>query len=165
MIISLIAAATKNRVIGHNGDMPWHLPNDLKFFKRITLRHHIIMGRKTFESFGNGKPLPRRTNIILTRNTTYTVNKALVANDLAAALQIAKDNGETEVFIVGGEQIYIQAFPLANKIYLTEIDAILEGDTFFPEISNKDWKLISEEKHPADAKHAYPYNFTIWERK
>lgn len=164
MIVSLIAAATENHVIGFEGGMPWHLPNDLRYFKRTTIGHHIIMGRKTFEEFGLRKPLPKRTNIVLTRQN-LSIKGCIVMNDLTKALNLAKAAGETEAFIIGGEQIYRLAMPLANRIYLTKIHTELKGDTFFPEIKPQVWKQLSAEKHYTDDKHDYNYTFTVWEKQ
>ena len=167
MKISMIAAATENNVIGKDGEMPWHIPNDLKYFMRTTLRHHIVMGRKTFEeTFGEEKPLRKRTNIVLSRqkNLTYKKN-IIVVNELEKALDIGRKNGETELFLIGGEQIYRLGMPLADKIYLTRIHTELEGDTFFPKIDEKVWKLTKSETIEDDAKSLYAYTFQVWERR
>ncbi|HNL07015.1 MAG: dihydrofolate reductase [Chitinophagales bacterium] len=164
MIISLIAAATHNHVIGKNGDMPWHLPKDLAYFKRITLGHCIIMGRKTFESFGKGKALPHRTNIVMSRQKEYQLPPQVVlAKDLSTAIDVAVNLQETECFVIGGSEIYALALPFAHRIYMTRIDAIVEGDTFFPLQNWEQWQLISSETHQADAQHAFSYVFEVWE--
>ncbi len=165
MIVSMIAAATENLVIGKDGKMPWHLPNDLRYFRRITLRHHVIMGRKTYAAFGNGQPLPKRTNIVITRQKGLQLKGCQVVHSIQQGLAIAEQNGETEAFIIGGEQIYRLGLPLCHRIYLTEIKTTLMGDAFFPNFDKAQWTKIQEEAHAKDAKHAYDYVFTIWERK
>lgn len=162
MTISAIIAMSKNRVIGKDNQIPWHLSADLKYFKRTTLHHHIIMGRKTFLSIGN--PLPKRTNIVLTRNPFFIASNVLVATSIEDGLQLARDNGEEEAFIIGGGEIYRQSMPYLDKIYLTLIDVEVEGDVFFPELDETQWKLISEEAHDADEKNEYNYSFLVYER-
>lgn len=162
MTVSTIVATAKNRVIGKDGQIPWYLPADLKYFKRTTLHHHIIMGRGTLESIG--RPLPKRTNIVLTRNPFYAASNVIVVNDIEQALSIAYDNSEEEVFIIGGGTIYEQTQQLWDKIYLTEVDVAVEGDTFFPEIKSEEWKLLSSETHQPDAKNEFVYTFKVLER-
>ncbi|OWY23082.1 dihydrofolate reductase [Sphingobacteriales bacterium UPWRP_1] len=164
-MISLIAAATQNRVIGKNGGLPWHLPNDMRYFKQTTLHHHVIMGRKTYSEVAVNKPLPQRTNIVITRSANTRFAGCLTANTLAEALQIAQNNGETEAFVIGGEQIYRLALPFAHRIYLTQIHTTLDGDAFFPEFSAEEWQLVSSQTHEPDEKHTYAYTFTLWQRK
>lgn len=167
MLISSIAAVSKNRVIGLEGEMPWHLSADLKWFKQTTLGHCVIMGRKTFETFGNGSPLPKRTNIIITRQTNYKMpNNCLLANNLNNALKIAHNLQQTEVFIIGGGQIYAAAMPYAHKLYLSLVAVdVPNGDTFFPEIDDKlIWHKTFSQHHPPDKKNDYPFEMTIWER-
>jgi dihydrofolate reductase len=160
MTISMIVAAAENGVIGKNNDLPWHLPDDLKFFKNTTKGHVILMGRKCFESFG--RPLPHRTNIIITRNIQYTQQGAVVVHSLDDALQVARDKGETEVFICGGEEIYRQSMDLADTLYLTRVHAAIEGDTYFPELDPLQWKLETEDYHPADDKHEHSFTFRTY---
>lgn len=163
MIISLIAAATENNVIGKDNDLPWHLPDDMKFFVQTTRGHHILMGRKNLESFG--KLLPKRTNIILTRDTSFTYEGAVIFHNLKEAFQFAENNGEDELMVIGGGEIYKQALPHADRIYLTRIHTEIEGDTFFPEINQKEWEVVHEEYHPKDEKHQYDFTFFTFERK
>lgn len=164
MIISAIVAASKNGVIGKGNDIPWYLSADLKYFKRQTLRHHIIMGRKTFQSIG--KPLPKRTNVVITRDPFFIASNCLIANSLEKALAIALDNSEEEVFIIGGGQIYELSFPYLDRIYYTAVNVeISDGEVFFPEINPEEWILVSEDPHRADEKNEYDYNFKIFERK
>lgn len=164
MKVSLIAAATENGVIGKDGGMPWHLPNDMRYFKRTTLNHHVIMGRKTYQEVAVKKPLPQRTNIVVTRSKTALFEGCLTANSVEHALQIAQQNGDTEAFVIGGEQIYRLALPYAHLIYLTKIHTSLEGDTFFPHFESYEWQLVSSESNFPDEKHLYAYTFTLWER-
>jgi len=160
MTISAIVAISKNRVIGHENDIPWYLPADLKYFKRTTLNHPIIMGRNTFTSIG--KPLPKRTNIVLTRNPFYIASGCLIAHSLKQALELAFDQEEEEVFIIGGGQIYEQALPYLDKIYLTEVDLEVPGEVVFPILPVNEWIETAAEAHPADEKNEYAYTFKIY---
>ncbi|WP_407275391.1 type 3 dihydrofolate reductase [Halothiobacillus sp. DCM-1] len=161
MKISLVAALSRNQVIGRNNTLPWHLPADLARFKRITLGKPIIMGRKTFESIG--KPLPGRLNIVISRDLGLTIPGVTVAHGLDDALAAA---GEApEVMIIGGANIYYQFMPRADWLYFTVVHTrIEEGDAFFPAYNRREWRLIMEEHHPADAHNAYPYSFMTWQR-
>lgn len=164
MTLSAIVAIDKNGVIGKDYDIPWHLPADLKYFKRRTLNHHIIMGRKTFESIG--RPLPKRTNIIVTRNPFFVVSNCLVAGSLQEAIDLARNNGEDEAFIIGGGTIYKQAMPLIDRLYLTEVDTVVEdGEVFFPEVDPAIWAESSSELHQPDEKNPHAYTFKVLERK
>jgi dihydrofolate reductase len=163
MLISAIAALTRNRVIGKDNQIPWYLPADLKFFKRTTLGHHILMGRKNYESLG--KPLPKRTNVVITRDPYFISTGCIVVHSIEEALQVARDNGEEEAFIIGGGEIYAQSLPLIDKMYLSEIDAEIEGDVFFPEFDRSNWVVTSEDHHPADERNAFPFTVRIYERK
>lgn len=163
MIISSIVAVAKNGVIGHNNDIPWYLPADLKYFKKQTLNHHIIMGRNCYDSIG--KPLPKRTNIIMTRNPFFIVSNCLVTNSLEEALSIAFDNNEEEVFIIGGAQIYELSMPLWDRLYYTEVDIEPEGDVFFPKMNWDEWELTFEEKHLAEGKNEHNYTFKTFNKK
>lgn len=145
MKISLIAAATENNVIGRNNGLPWSLPDDMRFFVQTTKGHHVLTGRKNLESFG--KLLPNRTNIVLTRDTEYEFEGAVIVHELQEGIRIADRNREEELMIIGGGEIYKQALPMANRIYLTRIHTKLEGDTYFPEFRSDEWELISSEKH------------------
>ncbi len=164
MIISLIVAASSNNAIGKNNQLLWHLPNDLKNFKNTTWAMPVIMGRKTFESL-NGKVLPGRVNIIITRQHHWTASKAITVHSLLDAIQYAKAQHFNEIFIVGGGEIYEQALAIADKIYLTRVHANVEADTFFPEINAHVWQLVSTKEFSADAKHVYPYSFQIWRKQ
>lgn len=159
--ITLIVAASENNAIGINNQMPWHLPNDFKYFKRSTIEHSVLMGRKTFEAIG--KALPDRRNIVITRNANFQGEDIDVANSIQEALLYCRD--EREVFIIGGANIYLQALPLANKVLLTRVHTTIQADAFFPELSSEEWELISAEPHQADDKHAFNYTFEVYTRK
>lgn len=160
MKISVIAAMSQNRVIGRDGSLPWHLPTDLARFKSITTGHTVIMGRKTFESVG--KPLPNRRTIIITRNNDYRCAGVFIAHSLDEALDHAAH--EDEIFILGGEAVYRIALPRADRLYLTIIHATIEGDTYFPNLDFDDWKLVEDERHEIDERHAYAFSFRRYER-
>ena len=165
MIVSAIVALGNNQVIGKDNDLPWYLPADLKHFKKTTLDHHIIMGRKCFESIG--KPLPKRTNIILTRNPYYVVSNCIVCSSINESLEIALDNKESEAFIIGGGEIYKAALPLLDRLYLTKVDVDIEDNgslVHFPEVDFSEWKLIQEEKNEPDEKNKYSYTFQTFEK-
>lgn len=165
MRVSMIWAMAKNRVIGRGDGLPWHLPKDLAFFKSVTLGKPVIMGRRTFETLGG--PLPGRANIVLSRSGRDYPG-ASVAADLDGALHLAaahcERDGKHECFIAGGADIYALAAPRADRLYATLIDAELEGDTFFPPLEFKDYRVVSTENHPADAEHAYPFTVRILDR-
>jgi dihydrofolate reductase len=160
--LSLIVAVAENGVIGHNNQLIWHLPNDLKQFKRLTTGHCIIMGRKTFESIG--KPLPNRTSIIISRNPDFQIEGCITVNTLENALKKAQELENEESFIIGGAEIYRLALPLTDKIYLTEVHHAFEGDTFFPAIDKTIWKETKREDFEIDEKHFYKYSFVEMER-
>lgn len=163
MIVSAIVAAAQNQVIGDGNDIPWRLSSDLKYFKKITSGHHIIMGRKTFDSIG--KPLPKRTNVVLTRDLMYVATGVVVAHSIEEALSIVYDNGEEEVFIIGGGEIYAQSRPYWDKVYLTRVMANPEGEVRFPELSADEWQLISEEPHSAGERDEHDYSFEVYTKK
>ena len=163
MLISAIVAVGNQNVIGKDNDLPWYLPADLKYFKKTTLGRHLIMGRKCYDSIG--RPLPKRTNIVLTRNPFFTGTGLLVAHSLEEALQLAADNGEEEVMILGGGEIYRQSMDQWDRLYLTQVDVdVPDGDTFFPELDMSQWQLVSEEAHAPDDRNAYAYTFKVFER-
>jgi dihydrofolate reductase len=161
--IALIVAASTNNAIGKNNQLLWHLPNDLKFFKNTTWGFPVIMGRKTFEAVN--KPLPGRTNIVITRKQDWEATNIKKANDLKGAIEIAGQTNAKQLFIIGGGEIYTQAMPLADTIYLTRVHTMMEGDTFFPELDESQWELFSNDDFSADEKHAFDYSFQVWKRK
>lgn len=165
MKISLIAALSKNRVIGKNNDLPWHLPDDMKYFMQTTKGHHVIMGRRNYESIPEKfRPLPNRTNIVVTRQKDFVASHCLVVNSIEEGLSIAKKAGELEVFIIGGAEIYKVGMALTQRMYLTEIQAEIQGDTYFPEIAPSHWKEISRVHHSADDRHQFEFDFVVYDK-
>ncbi|WP_183255434.1 type 3 dihydrofolate reductase [Anoxybacteroides tepidamans] len=162
MMISLIVAMDRNRVIGKDNKLPWHLPADLAYFKRVTMGHPIIMGRKTFESIG--RPLPGRENIVVTRNRSFQPEGCTVIHSIDDIQKIAAERDE-EVFVIGGAELFQASLPFAGRLYITKIDASFPGDTFFPPFHEEDWCLVSSEKGPKDEKNPYDYVFLLYERK
>ncbi|HHC80267.1 MAG TPA: dihydrofolate reductase [Flavobacteriia bacterium] len=160
-MITIIAAIGNNGELGKDNDLIWHLPNDLKRFKKVTAGHHVIMGRKTYESLG--KPLPNRTNIVITGNRDFNAEGCLVVNSLEAALEAA--NTDTAPYILGGAQIYKQAIEIADMLDLTLVNAELEADAFFPQIDTSVWKETARQDFKADEKHRYDYSFVTYQRK
>jgi dihydrofolate reductase len=166
MIISLIAALGKNRVIGKNNDLPWHLPDDMKYFMNTTKAHHVIMGRKNYESIPEKfRPLPNRTNIVVSRQKNYQAPNCTLVNSLEAGIELARKAGEQELFIIGGAEIYSQALQYATRLYLTEIDEVIEGDTYFPTVNMADWQEVSRIHHGRDDRHAHSFDFVVYEKK
>jgi len=161
MKISIIAAMSRNRVIGINNTLPWHLPADLKHFKSITMGKAIVMGRKTFESIG--RPLPGRTNIIITRNTGFQAEGCTVVHSIEDALDLSVK--QDEIMIIGGASFYEQILPRADRIYLTLIDEKFEGDALFPKYNQSDWQETEHIKHMPDEKNKYQYSFIVLNRK
>jgi dihydrofolate reductase len=157
MIISIITAMDQERGIGIENQMPWHLPLDLKRFKKITLGHYLILGRKTFQSIG--KPLPGRQMIILSRNPAFTAKGCEVSGSFSEALQIAEAAGEQEVFVVGGGEIYQEALTLVDRLYLTTVDTVAEADTYFPPLDLKAWSEICQHHFPADDQNPISHTF------
>lgn len=163
MKISLVVAASENNTIGKNNQLLWHLPNDLKFFKNTTWGMPVIMGRKTFESVS--KIFPGRFNIVITTQPNWNFDGVLVANSLQEALDKALVTNCNEAFIIGGGEIYKQSMEMANTIFLTRVHTTINGDTFFPEIDETKWQLVSSEDFEIDEKHAFSYSFQKWEKK
>lgn len=163
MRIALIAAAADNDVIGRNNDLPWRLPDEFRHFKRKTLRHHVIMGRRTWESQG-AKPLPDRVNVVVTSQRDYVAEGARVVGSLDEALELARAEGEDEAFVIGGTALFAEALPIADRMYLTRVHAEPEGDTRFPSFDADDWRVIEREEHAADARHAYAFTIMTLER-
>jgi dihydrofolate reductase len=159
-ILSMIVAHADNRVIGKNNDMPWHLPADLAYFKKATLGKPIIMGRKTYESIG--RPLPGRKNIVITRDSKYQAQGIDVVHSVADALALVSD--VEEVMVIGGGAIYQHCLPKAQRLYITHINADIEGDTYFPEYELKDWQIVVSDVKEADEKNEYQLRFNVYER-
>jgi dihydrofolate reductase len=165
MVISLIAALTKNNVIGKNNDLPWHLPDDMKYFMQTTSSHYVVMGRKNYDSIPEKfRPLPNRTNIVVTRQNEFTAPMCMVVHSLADAIQLAKENNQQELFIIGGAEIYKLAMPFAHRLYLTEIQTELDGDTYFPKFDKSAWTEISRKHHTADERHRFAFDFVIYQK-
>ena len=162
MKISLLAAASTNNVIGKDNQLLWHLPNDLKFFKDITWGTTVIMGRKTFQAIN--KPLPGRINIVVTSQQNWIIPNVWKANGLKDALKQAETTNCKEIFIIGGGEIYKQSITTADRIYMTRVHSVLEGDTIFPSINESKWKLKENKDFPKDEKHSYAYSFQLWEK-
>ncbi|MGK0498480.1 MAG: dihydrofolate reductase [Oceanicoccus sp.] len=164
--IAMIVAMAENRVIGRDNQMPWHLPNDLKYFKATTMAKPVIMGRKTFDSIG--RPLPGRANIVVTKNHDYQAAGAQVVHDLAAAIalghSIAQTDGATEVMVIGGSQLYAEALGQTERLYLTEVHAQVEGDAFFPELKADQWQQTAREDFAAEGENPFDYSFVILDR-
>ncbi len=162
-MIALVVAASTNNAIGKNNQLLWHLPKDLKFFKNTTWGGVVLMGRKTFESVN--KPLPGRTNIVITSKAGWSAEGVLVAKNLEDAISQAKAANFKEIFVIGGGEIYKQTMPLADFIYITRVHANFEADTFFPVIDETLWQLTHNTDFIADEKHAYDFSFQTWQRK
>ncbi len=156
--VVLIAAVTTNNVIGRDNDLPWHLPDDMKFFKQSTMGKPIIMGRRNWDAM-NGRPLPGRQNIVLTRQPDFVAHGADVANELQQAVELAA--GDT-VMIIGGAQVYRLALPIADQILLTRIHAEIDGDIYFPDVDWSKWQRVDTRDHPADDRHAHSFTFETW---
>ncbi|MFZ1808726.1 MAG: dihydrofolate reductase [Cyclobacteriaceae bacterium] len=165
MTISLIAALAQNRVIGKENDLPWRLPDDMKYFMQTTSGHHVLMGRKNYDSLPDKfKPLPNRTNIVVTRQSNFEAVGCTIVSSIEQGIEIASKNKEEELFVIGGAQIYKQSLERADYLYLTEINAEIEGDTFFPEIDPAKWSEVSRKPHAIDEKHRYSFDFVIYKR-
>lgn len=161
MKVSLIVAAALNDTIGREGVMPWHLPADLKRFKSLTMGHHLVVGRKTFESIG--RALPGRTMIVVSRQSGSIQPGVEVVGSPDEALELARGRGETELFVAGGGEIYRHFLDRADRVYLTRVEANVEGDAAFPALSADGWIRTECELHPADDRHAYPFRFEVWD--
>nr|AIA13259.1 Dihydrofolate reductase [uncultured bacterium] len=164
MILSLLVAASENNVIGRNNELPWHLPNDMKFFKNTTWGLPVIMGRKTYDSL-KSEPLPGRTNIVITRQQDWKPEGIIVVHSLQDAISAAQDTESNEIFVLGGGEIFKEAIEIGHRIYITRVHAVVEGDVFFPKIDESKWKQVSKRDCFADEKHAYDYTFETWERR
>ncbi|GAB3011467.1 type 3 dihydrofolate reductase [Niabella terrae] len=163
MNISLVAAASENNVIGKNNQLVWNLPDDMKHFKNVTWGMPVVMGRKTFESFK--RPLPGRKNIVLSNNKDLKIDGAIVSHSMKDVEFLVREMDVRELMVIGGGEIYKMYYPRANKIYLTRVHAVLEGDTYFPAIEEKDWQLVSTIHNPADQRHTFAFDYERWERR
>ena len=159
-MISIIVAVSTNNVIGRQGELPWRLSDDLRHFKAVTMGKPIIMGRKTWESIG--RPLPGRQNIVITRQPGFQAGGCDVVMSIEEGIDVAGD--VEEVMVIGGSQVYDLALPVTERLYLTRVHAEIEGDAFFPEIDETEWRLISDESHDPDENNEYPYSFRTYER-
>ena len=159
-MLSIIVAMSENHVIGLNGDMPWRMSDDLRRFKTITMGHHILMGRKTYDSIG--RPLPGRTSVVISRTATYDDPNIRIVRSLDAGIEIA--SGDSEIFITGGAQIFALSLPIVNRIYLTQLHCDLEGDTHFPDVDWSQWQLLEDEPHTADHRNQYDFSFQTYQR-
>jgi dihydrofolate reductase len=160
--LSLIVAVSENNVIGKDDALPWSLPDDLKYFRQKTEGKPVIMGRKCYESIG--RPLPNRRNIVVSRKEDLKIEGCEVVGSLEEAVEIAKGDAE-EIFVIGGAQIYELALPLAGRLYLTRVHAEIDGDVFFPEVDENEWKEVSREEHDADQEHQDAFTFLVYERR
>lgn len=158
--LALIAALARNRVLGRHNRLPWRLPADLRFFKQTTMGKPLVMGRRTWESIG--RPLPGRSMIVLSHDPAYRADGITVVGSLEAALVLA--GTAAEIMVIGGAVLFEQTLPLAQRLYLTQIEAEIPGDVWFPDWNPQHWRLVWEDAHPADAEHAWPYRFQRWER-
>lgn len=165
MRTSIIVAKTKNNVIGKDNDLVWHLPDDMKFFQQKTKGHTVIMGRKNYYSLPpKFRPLPNRENIVMTTQEDWTAEGVQVVHSLEEALEKGKSLENQELFVIGGGKVFAQALDKVDRMYITEIDAELEGDTWFPEFDRSKWKETSREHHPQDERHAYAFDFVQYDR-
>lgn len=166
MILSSIVAMSENRVIGVDNQLPWHLPEDLKYFKRITMGHPIIMGRKTYESIG--RPLPGRTNIVVTRQAEWDAEGVVATHSVDEALQVAArqvaSDGVEEAFMIGGEELFRQSLHKMDRIYLTQVHAHIDGDAYFPEFDRSQWEEVERIDHEPDHRNPYAYSFLVLNR-
>jgi len=162
MRLSIIAAIAENGVIGRDNDLPWHLSSDLQRFKKLTMGHHLLLGRKTFESIG--RALPGRTMVVISTGRPSLPEGVLLVDSIESAIEAANENGDDEAFVAGGAEIYNLALPHSDRLYLTRIEAAFEGDVHFPPIAEKDWKLVSNEQIRASDSASWPHSFQIWDR-
>ena len=163
MRISFIVAKAENNVIGINNQLPWHLKTDLQHFKKITMGHHMLMGRKTFESIG--KALPGRMSLVISSDPRPAENSVLWFNSIFRAIKHAERSGESELFIIGGEKIFKYALSLVDRIYLTEVKGEVKGDVYFPQLSLKNWKKISEQSYEKDGENDHDFSIMVLDRK
>jgi len=161
-MLSHIVAASENNIIGANGELPWKLPDDFKYFKNTTWSMPVIMGRATYESLK--KDLPGRINIVVTHRKDWQADNVHVAHNLEDALELAKASDTKEIFIIGGGEIFIQTLPVVDRVYLTRVHTMVEGDTTYPILDPSEWVLVKSNSFPADDRNNYPFTFEVWER-
>jgi dihydrofolate reductase len=162
MRVSILVAVAENGVIGRAGNLPWHLGDDLKRFKQLTMGHTIVMGRKTWESIG--RPLPGRRNVVISRQPGYQGEGAEVVESFDEALRVSGAAGDDEVFVIGGAEIYRLAIPRTDGLYVTRVHATVEGDTYLHDLPGSGWHLVESSDHAADAKNEFPFSFEIYRR-
>ncbi len=168
MKVSLIVAAAENKAIGKDNDLIWHLRDDLRYFSDTTKAHHVIMGRMNYDSIPDKyRPLPNRTNIVVTRNKSFVAEDCIVVNSIQEGLEIAKENGDEEAFVIGGGQIYKTALDedLLDKLYITYVHESFDADVYFPEYDKSKWVKTSEIFHPTDEKHEYSFTYVTYDKK
>jgi len=167
MRLSVIVAVAENGVVGVNNALPWYLPDDLKYFKQTTMGKPVVMGRKTYESIG--KPLPGRTNIVVTHNQDYQAEGVKVVGSLSEALELAADiaviDGKDELMVIGGAAVYAAAIPMADRLYVTEVHAEVDGDAYLPAVEWSEWRELTREKHVAVAPNSYDFSFVVYQRR
>lgn len=161
-MLSQIVAASENNVIGSHNELPWTLPNDFRYFKNKTWGMPVIMGRGTYESLK--KPLPGRINIVLTSKKNWDPGDAVITNSIEDAIKKAEESDTKEIFIIGGGKIFQQTLEIVSRVYLTRVHAVVEGDTFYPELNKEVWCLADAQSFPADEKHNYGYTFEVWNK-
>lgn len=162
MRLSIIVALARNGTIGKDGDLPWRLSADLKRFKRITMGHHLLMGRKTFESIG--RPLPGRTTVVVSRGRPELAEGVHLVSSIEAGLELAREAGEEELFVAGGAEVFAAVLDRADRLYLTRVEAEVDGDTFFPELDESKWRRVSSETHDANDRNEFPTSFQVLDR-
>lgn len=160
--VGVIVAVAENGVVGRDGQLPWHLPEDLRYFRRMTLGRPIIMGRRTFESIG--RPLPGRRNIVITQTPGFRADGLELASSLRSALELAAATAPDEIMVIGGARVYAEAIPLADHLYMTEVHAQVPGDTFLPSVDWSEWREVGREFHPAEGNNAFDYSFVEYRR-
>lgn len=166
MEIAMIAAVAANGVIGKDNDLVWSLPDDMRYFMNTTKDHFIVLGRKNYESLPpKFRPLPNRTNVVITRQPAFQLDNAFVVHSLEGAIALCKKENQEKIFIIGGGQIYKQALPQTDTLYLTEIHQSFEGDTFFPDYDKTEWQEVSRKNHTTDDRHKYSFDFVVYKRK
>lgn len=162
----MIAAVAENGVIGKDNDLAWSLPDDMKYFMNTTKGHYIVLGRKNYDSLPpKFRPLPNRTNVVITRQSDLQLEGAHIVNTLEEAFEFCKKNNQEKIFVIGGGQIYKLALPYADTLYITEVHHSFDGDTYFPEFDKSDWEEVSREPHGMDERHLYPFDFVVYKRK